>query len=165
MKDGIGKIVRTVLAGTFALTGVAVLTPAAEARSVGAFAGAPLDNTPWVCYRENAGGVVGNSSPIPAPGDTCGEARWEVNLPVDSARGYIISFATAKDPAMPVGACCAAYATSPSGAFTSTNPKCGTSTTMTTIDTEAVTVVTGGHLFLACSNLRGTNKVNAVSWR
>src|SRR5579885_953881 len=62
------------------------VAPAVYARSIAAYAGNPLQNKARTCFTESNGAVQAGLSNTNCPG------VWEVNLPVDTAGSYTVSY-------------------------------------------------------------------------
>src|SRR3954454_12167692 len=99
-----GAVSRTValVAGVVvSIAGVVAVPGSAWARTLGSYAGTPIDNnTPRSCFAEKQGGL------IYAGGQSCpGLARWQVMLPVDTAGTFTVRVRGSRDLAAPTFSC------------------------------------------------------------
>ncbi len=141
----------SILPGVIAL----IVAPAVYARSIGAYAGNPLDNSPRTCFTESAAAVQGS-----LPTGSC-TGRWEVNLPVDASGSYTVTY-TGKVSGGIGSLSCGAYAVAPDGTFSSTTYKSTTSATFATVTLDPITVPSGGNLFIACDISNAA--VGTINW-
>jgi hypothetical protein len=157
------KVLRSFLGVGLGVLGIAVLTPVADARSIGAWAGAPLDGVSSNCYAENAGGVRGTgAAECPTSGLL---ARWEVNLPIDSTGPFPVTFASASGAGGTGLPCCVAYAVSQLGVITNTTPELCSGSAMAFHPLSSIAVPLAGHLFLACRGLlTSQNQIASINW-
>jgi hypothetical protein len=134
------------------------LTSTVYARSVGAWAGNPIGiSVPrGSCFSEFAGAVKGTFA------SGC-NGSWEVNLPVDNSGSYTITFTAANNPGAAGAVSCQAYAVSPSGSFTNSSVVAASTTTLTTYSLPAVSVPSGGNLYIACFAL-ANGTVGTIAW-
>lgn len=132
---------------------------ATYARSVGGYAGAPLDGLATTCFTESFGGVVG-----PGIGSCGSSPRWEIPLLVDASGTYTVKFTAHTSSGFPISIGCQAYATDGFGHFVSnSNHQSTASSTFVTLTLTSVTVPSGGNLILACDGMtNGT--IGNVNW-
>jgi hypothetical protein len=143
--------------------GILGMAMSAQARTIGGFSGKPLDGTPLSCYAESAGAVRGTGDTSAAC--TANSERWEVNLPIDRAGMFAMSFWIASHTSGPF-TCCSAYSVTPQGSLMSTTPICTSATALTELTTTSMTVASQGQLFVACSGLATTsNALGSITWQ
>jgi hypothetical protein len=139
-------------------------------RTVGAFSGRLLDNTPFSCYSETAGGVRGTGAAGCAGVPWPSSPRWEVQLPNDDASSTLDAFDlavtfVAKGNGSSGPACQAYSINKTSGIVTTSQWKPQVSAQYAITAVNLSTVPAGGYLFLACDTLTSASfAVGSVSW-
>ncbi len=132
------------------------VAPAVYARSIAAYAGNPLQNKARTCFTESNGAVQAGLSNTNCPG------VWEVNLPVDTAGSYTVSYTGLVTGGIG-SVSCGAYAVAPDGSFAaSTNYKSATTSSFATVTLDPISVPSGGNLFIACNISNGA--VGTINW-
>jgi len=140
---------------------VALLSPSAEARSIGAWSGNPLDGTTMSCFQEDTGGIKG--LPV-SNASLCGSSpRWEVSLPVELGGAYTVTFAI-RGNSVSGPSCLAVVANQLSGFVGSSASATSASWSFATVSVTSPAVPAGGYLYAACDNLvdykRGVGSIN-----
>jgi hypothetical protein len=161
VKGTIVKSVARLLVGVvLPLSGVVALTATAEARSIGAYAGNPLDNAPRSCFGETNGAVFGGTSVSPCTG------RWAVSLPVDTtATTYTVTFSAAWG-GLGVKPDCFAVGVSQLGVVQTPSPAVSaTTTSFVAYPLGAVSVPTKGYLYLVCEGVVTGSVIGSVYWQ
>jgi hypothetical protein len=165
MRRTISTKLTAVLTGVFLFSfGLAALSSAANAHTIGAFAGNPLDGVPWSCYSENAGAVVGPPIGMSCAGTDGFGPRWEVNLPIETSGSYTVSFTAHSNSSFPINVGCEAVAVNDTaGTIAFSNHLSTASATYVSLTLNPLTVPAGGKLFVACDGLiNGT--VGTITW-
>jgi hypothetical protein len=143
-----GAVSRTValLAGVVvSIAGVVAVPGSAWARTLGSYAGNPLDNTARSCFSESQGGLTY------AGGQSCpGIARWQVMLPTDAVGTYTVKVRGSRELAAPIFSCQVLSQTQ-DGVLSSQStvqqlPSAGQMLTMS----MSVAVPASGYMFLVC---------------
>jgi hypothetical protein len=142
-----------------------VLVSKADARTIGAFAGLPLDGDNIIpCFAESGGAVTGTGAHACAGVPYVDDPRWEVQLPVDN---YGVKHVTVGIKGNgQSGPTCAVWT------FDQTSNYLGTSSVMTNntayfqIETaDSAPIPTNGYMFLACGYLTASNvAVGSITW-
>ena len=127
---------------------------AGEARTIGGFAGHPMDSSPTSCFTEWFGGVQGACS---------GTHTWQIPLVVDTAGGKTINI-TASAGSSPMT--CTAYGAGPSGQFDFHQGGSATwqNTNPAQQSISVPTVPSGGYLYVNCSFTGLGVTIDAVNW-
>jgi hypothetical protein len=152
---------QSLIVATLTLACLVGIPGMAYARSIGAYAGAPLDGLATTCFQESNGGVVG-----PSAFGSCGTTpRWAIPLAVDTAKSYTVTFSAHASTSIPINIGCEAFAINGLGVLVSTSSHASTtSTTFTTLTLSSVTVPSGGYLYLACDGMANGGTIGAVNW-
>jgi hypothetical protein len=143
---------------------IAALAPPAHARSQGAFAGSPLDNSSSSCFAETAGGIQGTGAAGCVGTPFASSPRWEVALPVESTGTFTVTFGIRGNGA--TGPSCTAFV---SNQLSSTLASSATTTNATTSyvakAVSAPSVPGGGFLYAACDTFPNSAfRVGSINW-
>jgi hypothetical protein len=143
---------------------VVTLEPLAKARSIGAFAGNPLDGSSWSCFAESAGAVTGTGAAGCVGTPFAGSPRWETQLPVENTGSYTVTFGIRGNGS--TGPTCLAYGVSQLSAIVVTSLSATNATTSFVPKAVAVSSVPGGgYLFGACDTLTNSSfRVGSINW-
>lgn len=136
----------------------------AHARSMGAFAGHPLDQSPPICFKENMGGVTGNGSAQCSGHPFPSSPRWEVPLPIEGHGQATVQFAARGDGL--TGPSCSLYAISQNnGVVLTTGRVTRGAATYGLLTLVVQTIPDKAFLYLACDTLRTTDqRVGSINW-
>lgn len=164
MKTTMRKSLQLLLGASFSAGAVALLSPSAEARSIGAWSGNPLDGTTLSCFREDTGGVKGLAGPDSSCVIPFGfTPRWEVSLPIESAGTYTVTFAI-RGNSVSGPSCLAVVANQLSGFVGASASATSASNSFALKSVTSPSVPAGGYLYAACDNLvdnlRGVGSIN-----
>jgi hypothetical protein len=161
MKYGRQIGARVIAIGGVLLAGLIATAGPAGARSLGAFAGAPLDGSQSACFTEFAGGVVGTNVLGCAGNPLASSPRWEVNLPIDTTGPKSVMVGIR---GVSVG-CGLISANQASGVFSSSAQAFGFSPSILSIPTLTVNVPTNGSLLLACDHMANPGAfITNINW-
>lgn len=150
MRHGVVSRMVALVAGVIvSIAGVAAVPGAAWARSLGSYAGNPLDNTPRTCFAEHQGGLSWTG------GAGCpNTGRWQVELPVDSSGSYTVTVRMSRDNDTSQRPTCQVLTQTQDGVLSAAStaqqlPASPTGQFLTL--TMTASVPTAGYMFVYCS--------------
>jgi len=144
------RVIAFLTAVVFPISAMVAFPSVAEARSLGSWAGHPLDGTARSCFSENAGGTKHNGS--------CGGGllRWEVPIPLDGNGMVSIAVRTKSESDTMTISCQAFGVNNSNQLITSSGSPVNNTGTWMTLTLVLPSVPVGGHAIVACNMGLGT---------